>query len=77
MGMPNMSSMTNLNQMQVEYEDPHKNVFHGPYPETVYQEQNYNYQVVEEGQPDCSQKFGDLTETESIAMDILGLLHHN
>lgn len=78
MGMPNLSSMTNLDQMQVEYEDANKNVFQGPYTEnnTVYQqqEQNYNYQVVEEGQPDCNQKFGDLTETESIAMDILGLL---
>ena len=60
--------------MPIEYQEPHKNMYEDPYSTTVYQEQSYTYQVVEPNQqPDC-QPSNDLTETESIAMDILGLL---
>ena len=60
--------------MPIEYAEPHKTMYEDPYNSTVYQEQNYTYQVVEPNQqPDCQQS-NDLTETESIAMDILGLL---
>ena len=55
--------------MPIEYAEPHKTMYEDPFSTTVYQEQNYTYQVVEP-----NQQSNDLTETESIAMDILGLL---